>query len=246
MKLNVELVYVYSDAALAERFLESYDARPPGADHSLSVVLNKPLEHFKFPNFDGIKFIDHDNSGYDIGAFQLAAKLSSADLCLFLGSHPYFQFPYWLVRMIEAAQARGLENLYGAFATSLVRPHIRTSAFWCAPGLLTQIYPEPVTHRGSGGDRYEFEHGDRSLTQRWIESGRQALLVTWDQVYGPEDWLDLRELQWWPPSQKNLLLRDKHVDSYRDYGRCGAQDQHQRRCELALTHEGKHYAGAFF
>jgi len=243
--MNVELVYVYSDRSLAERFLESYGARPAGLEHSLTVVLNKPLEGLAFPNFYGLKLLEHDNSGYDIGAFQLAARESSADLCLFLGSHVYFHRPYWLRRMAAIAELAP-DNLYGAFATSLVRPHIRTSAFWCSPKLFSEIYPEPVRYRGSGGDRYEFEHGERSLTTRWLSSGRQALLVTWDQVYQPDTWLDLRELQWWPPSQKNLLLRDKQIDMYRDCSRCPAQDVHHRRCQLSVSHQGKHYAGAFF
>lgn len=247
--MKVELIYVYAgpDAKeLSDRFWKSYHAHPAGLDHSLTIVSNYGglLPKDAWPDYYGLKVLEHDNSGWDIGAFQLAARQSKADLCLFLGSHVYFQGPYWLRRMVNAALEYGLDNLYGAFATSLVRPHIRTSTFWCDPALLTQLYPEAVTHKGSGGDRYEFEHGENSFTQR-VESGRQTLLVTWDKVYPPEEWLDLRELQWWPPSQKNLLLRDKHVDLYRDYGRCDALHL-EERCQLAVNHTGKHYAGAFF
>lgn len=249
--MKVELIYVYggSDASqLAQRFVQTYFDRPPGCDHSFTVVLNQPLEASDNELFGKVadRMVEHDNSGWDIGAYQAAARTSSADLCLFLGSHTHFQFPYWLRRMATVAEAFGPGNLYGAFATSLIRPHIRTSAFWCNPKLFLDIYPEAVKGRTSGGDRYEFEHGQRSLTTRWMLSDRQALLVTWDRVHKPEEWLDLRELQWWPPSQKNLLLRDRHVDTYRDYGRCDAQNPALLRCELAVNHPGKHYAAARF
>lgn len=250
--MNVELVYVYGgpDASeMAERFWKSYHAHPAGFDHSITVVCNEPdngLDLILTGNYYGMKIIQHDNSGWDIGAFQLAAAQSDADLCLFLGSHVYFDKPYWLRRMVTAAFDYGLDNLYGAFATSLVRPHIRTSAFWCNPRLFIETYPEPVKDKASGGDRYEFEHGENSLTTRWASHPhRRPLLVTWFQVYEQQEWLDMRELQWWPPLQANLLMRDKHMDNYRDYGRCPAEND-DGRCQLALQHEGKHYAGAFF
>lgn len=254
--MKIEIIYVYSNEIDAARFIESFHARPPGADYTFCLVLNRqPGKEGKVLKLMSDRVVQHDNSGWDVGAYQAAADCSQADLCLFLGSHTYFQFPYWLRRMVTVAQSHGLENLYGAFATSLVQPHIRTTAFWCNPKLFREIYPERVRCTNSGGDRYEFEHGERSLTTRWLlaeghpglaASRRKAFLVTWDDVYPPERWLDLRELQWWPPSQKNLLLRDKQVDLYRDYGRCPATGVgppgEEPRCEFAVDHAGRHFA----
>src|SRR4029077_607207 len=71
-------------ARLADRFVSTYRDNPPMMDHMMVVVSNgglpNGLAYKQFSFIEGTKFIHHDNIGYDIGAFQSAARSVICDL----------------------------------------------------------------------------------------------------------------------------------------------------------------------
>src|SRR5437660_7113390 len=172
--MKIACVYVYPTAnngapfaRLAERFGTSCPENPPLMDHMMVVVSNggppngQAVSQFSF--IEGTKFIEHDNSGYDIGAFQLAARVVICDLMVFFGSSAYFRGPGWLRRMVQVYQQLG-EGLYGCTGNQgdrrvNVSPHVRTTAFWCNPKLV-DAHPFKV---GDPSQRYPWEHGQNCL-----------------------------------------------------------------------------------
>ena len=81
--MTATVVYVYPVCApqyehYALRFLDSYHRFPPAVQHDTVVVLNGCRENAEtqclFASLPRLRFLEHDNSGYDIGAFQHAAQ----------------------------------------------------------------------------------------------------------------------------------------------------------------------------
>ena len=194
--MKITLVYCYplngknNFAPHAHEFVASYQRHPPGHEHDTLVVCNgEPASDTSkalFNPLPNVSFIDHDNSGWDIGAFQLAAKQSDADMMLFCGSYTYFRKPGWLLRMREVFEQFG-SALYGCTGNQGdpncgVFPHVRTTGFWCDPKLLAS-YPLKVTQAGTGGERYKMEHGQDCFTGWVVRLGKQALIVGWDCVH---------------------------------------------------------------
>lgn len=196
--MTATIVYVYAVAAGAQyfdyalRFLESYHAHPPRMVHDTVVVLNggRATSEIQclFSSLPGLRFLEHDNSGYDIGGFQHAARECASDLAVFFGASTYFNGEGWLVRMATAFQRHGNAQ-YGAMANRgdlpvKVWPHIRTTAFWMDPRLL-RAYPRVVTRTE---ERYPFEHGPQCFT-RWVEQQRlKSWVVTWGKELLWADW----------------------------------------------------------
>ena len=163
---KITVVYCYplnghqGFSSKALEFSVSYTKNPPGLDHDTIVVCNgnpatQPSKDL-FNALPRVTFLDHDNSGWDIGAFQAAARQSNADLMVFFGAHTYFRRPGWLARMNEVYEQFG-NTLYGATGNQgevrfNVWPHVRTTAFWCSPALFAK-YPHSVTTQGGGGER---------------------------------------------------------------------------------------------
>lgn len=193
--MKITLVYCYplngknNFAPYAHEFVASYQRNPPGLEHDTLIVCNgEPASDTSkalFNPLPSVSFIDHDNSGWDIGAFQLAAQKSDAHFMIFCGSHTYFRKPGWMIRMKEVFDQFG-DALYGSTGNQGdpscgVSPHVRTTGFWCTPEMMRQ-YPLKVTQPGAGGQRYEMEHGANCMTTWVIRSMRQALVVGWDCV----------------------------------------------------------------
>jgi hypothetical protein len=192
---KIVLTYVYPQnghggfSTKALEFSLSYQRNPPGMDHETLIVCNgapatQPSKDL-FNALPNASFIDHDNSGWDIGAFQLAARVTPCDMMVFFSSHTYFRKPGWLLRMWETYLALG-DTLYGSTGNQgdlrvNVHPHIRTTGFWCSPELLNQ-HPYRVTQVGGGGQRYEFEHGANCLTNFVKQTGRTPWVVAWDTI----------------------------------------------------------------
>jgi len=195
-QLKIELVYVYPvDGQLgfsskALEFAQSYLRNPPGLDHATTIVCNgapatQPSKDL-FNGLPNLNFIDHDNSGWDIGAFQMAARRSTAQMMVFCGAHTYFRKPGWLKRMQEVFLEFG-DTLYGSTGNQGalnvgVHPHVRTTGFWCSPQLFAQ-YPHLVTTQGGGGQRYESEHGATCITNWIMRQGKQAWIAGWDSLF---------------------------------------------------------------
>lgn len=199
-RLKIAMVYCYplngnqNFAPIAANFVASYVRCPPGLKHDTIVVCNgEPASDTSKALFNPIPnctFIDHDNSGWDIGAFQLAAQNADCEMMVFCGAHTYFRKPNWMMRMREVFEMFG-DTLYGSTGNQGdigfgVYPHVRTTGFWCSPTLMRQ-YPVKVTQGGAGGQRYEMEHGSNCMTNWIIRAGKKALIVGWNSVHEVSD-----------------------------------------------------------
>ncbi len=208
--MNVKVVYVYPMLAahkynaLAERFVRSYMDHPPGTHpHELVVAVNGGEYRITDPRdiFGTLtdSYLFHNNYGKDIGAYQRAAHEIPCDLLVCLGSNIHFRKTGWLDRIIEVFCNNG-PHLYGPWAFHQPKDHIRTTAFWCSPELL-KSYPVTV----GDGDRYEFEHGNRSIARHANSLGLGCYMVTWGGVFPPEEWHHVTNDQ--------SLILDQHTDS---------------------------------
>lgn len=197
---------------LAMRFKQSYLQNPAGLDHQMVVVCNgSPVTdeaQCLFGDIPGCAFVEHDNSGFDIGGFQEASREIPGDVMVFFGSTAYIRGPGWLARMVDAWQAHG-DTLYGTTANRGhaavgVYPHIRTTGFWISSSLFNQ-YPYRVT---TPQGRYPFEHGPECLTS-WIKARRLIpWLVAWDGEYQEHGW-DSVPNGYHKGDQSNLITGDR-------------------------------------
>lgn len=216
------VVYVYPGDVIPEsygyalRFVRSYRSNPPGMPHETVVVLNHtkltPLLRFMFGFLQGVRFLEHDDSGWDIGAYQHAARENAnSDLMVFFGTSAYLTHPGWLVTMVNAHTKYG-PGIYGCMGNRGnvpigVYPHIRTTGFWIQPRLFN-AYPVTVT---TPEQRYPFEHGANCLTA-WITRQRlPAMVVTTNGEYAWKDW-DLIPEGYRRGSESALLCKDRIND----------------------------------
>lgn len=185
MGLKIAIVYCYPvtgephHADYAMRFLQSYHQFPPGTDHETIVVANggPPDESFfLFHTLPGCSIFRHSDTGWDIGAYQAVCKTSTHDMLVFLGGSSYCRRPGWLLMMAGAFERLGRQNLYGVAGNTgmgAVRPHLRTTGFWCAPSLINR-HPMRVTRPEQ---RYPFEHGAGNLTEWTRAQGLKAYVI---------------------------------------------------------------------
>lgn len=188
--MSMSIVYVYpvncgvNYERYALRFVQTYQQFKPQVDHETIVVLNNGSPNSEllclFSSLPNLRFLQHDNSGHDIGAFQKAALTCSSDMIVFFGSSTYFRRQTWLERMADAFVRHG-PAIYGAMGNNGnisvgggVYPHIRTTAFWLPPKFMN-MYPKRVT---CPAERYPFEHGPECLTS-WASQQRiQSFEIT--------------------------------------------------------------------
>jgi hypothetical protein len=198
-------------AELSERFVSTFLEYPPNHDFELVVVSNggppSPETLALFSGFP-VRFIEHDNTGFDIGAFQLAASQLTGELAVFFGVSTYFKRPGWLRRMADSFHKHG-DTLYGAMGNQgnmpcKVWPHIRTNAFWISPGLMN-LYPVKIT---KAEQRYEFEHGETCLTSWILNQKKRAWIVSFDGEC-PLYMCDLMAEGYHKGNQENLLVGDR-------------------------------------
>jgi hypothetical protein len=195
--MKIELVYVYPVGGhydeYAYRFLESYRANPPGLEHSTTIVCNGgPMSGTMECIFSGLPnctFFNHDNSGYDIGAYQQVSRRVPCDMMVFFGSSAYLKRPGWMIPMAAAFEKYGPNCLYGSMgnqgnAACSVFPHIRTTGFWLSPALLN-AYPFIINKPEY---RYHFEHGQDCLTE-WVKKrGGRNFVVGWSGEFEYPYW----------------------------------------------------------
>lgn len=199
IQMKIVVVYVYAKGIqsgkyeyYALRFLHCYNSFPPGIDHDTVIVLNGSRNSSEttclFSSLPNCHFLQHDNSGYDIGAFQLAARTVPCDMMLFFGSSTFFFRSGWLKRMAEAYQKHGNAQ-YGAMGNRgnlavNVWPHIRTTAFWMHPSLMNS-YPKRIQRHQ---DRHPFEHGQNCFTNWTTKQGIKSWVVNWTDELEWENW----------------------------------------------------------
>jgi hypothetical protein len=209
------LVYVYAGPNYldyAARFVSCYANFPPGADHDSLIVCNgvpaDGMVRMLFSSLANVNFVQHDNSGFDIGAFQFASSIQPPRIGLFFGASAFFQRPGWMSRVLESSARRGL-GLYGSMGNAgdnrvRVFPHIRTTGFWLSTELFNN-YPFKVKQ---AGQRYEFEHGQTCLTEWCKQQGYMPWVATWDTEYPPHMW-DHIPNGFHRGDQSNLLFKDR-------------------------------------
>jgi hypothetical protein len=207
----VAIVYVFPQVKrqvyypLAHRFTETWRKFPPGNEpHILYVIGNGgevlPQEQSLF---DGIscRFLAHDNSGWDVGAFQLAAEKLPCDLLICLGAPVHFHRSGWLDRMVDAYVQSG-PALYGCWAYLSPNWHVRTTVFWCPPELL-KSYSYAVTSEQRS--RYAFEHGQQSFTRHVLGLGFPCIMVTQKGCFSFDQWEKNA------PGVADSLVLDQHI-----------------------------------
>lgn len=214
------LVYIYAmDGAggyrqKAEHFVHSYCRNPPGVSHETTIICNgAPMSSDAVSLFAPLQscgFLEHDDSGWDIGGYQLAARKVDCDLMLFCGGHTYFRKPGWMARIQEVSETHGTA-LYGSTGNrgngGGVQPHVRTTGFWCHPKLINW-YPHKVTQAGGGGQRYEMEHGQTCLSNWAAQQGLKRLIVGWNHVVTLEE-CDSMPNGFHQGDQSNVLIGDR-------------------------------------
>lgn len=219
--MNISVVYVYPTfrddiyAGYALRFVESYQKLKPKQDHETIVVLNGGKQTSElscmFSGFPHLRFIEHDNSGHDIGAFQVASASCTSDLIMFLGVSTYFKSSLWLHRACEAFERHG-QALYGTMGNRgnqrvRVHPHIRTTGFWTSPSIFNS-YPNRIT---SAAQRYPFEHGPGCLTAWATKRGLKAIVVTLHHELEMAAW-DSDPNGYHQGNQSSLLIGDRMTE----------------------------------
>ena len=195
--VRVALVYIHVPSNRkfetdATEFVSSYLANPPGIQHETMIVCNSETpNHYRaelFNQLPGVRVIQHNNDGWDIGGYLAAAKqlAGECDVMICCGSQTTFPKPGWLLRFLEAWSKYG-PGVYGSCATYQIRPHINTSGFACAPAMLLR-YQGPISTKR---DRYEFEHGAHAFWIQMAQAGYPVKLVTHND--GELDWKDWRK-----------------------------------------------------
>ncbi len=222
--MKISCVYAYPPNAgiqyplYALRFVRSYFSFRPGIEHQTVIVLSGALvtpEHVSlFSELPDAEFICHNNSGWDIGAFQLAAlPARPCDMMVFFGASTTFRREGWLKRMADAWEANG-PALYGASghhgnASWGIFPHIRTTAFWCSPDLMNE-YPIRIVRPEQ---RYPFEHGQISFTLWANDHGAKPWVVGWNDAR-PLELHDVNSNHYRPDDPAELLAWDRWTEDF--------------------------------
>jgi hypothetical protein len=171
--LNVTVIYVHvpdepQHAAYAYNLIMSWGKHPPEYYHKFVVACaHKPPSTDMMGMFrlmsDPEIFI-HDDSAWDISAYQAYASTATEDMLVFLGGSSYIRRAGWLARMVEVFVKHQGNGIFGACGNTgdsrfNVFPHVRTTGFWCSPKTMND-YPVRIT---SVAQRYEFEHGPTGI-----------------------------------------------------------------------------------
>ncbi len=193
-KMKPAIIYIYCShdpkhRDLAFKFVDSCLTFPPNCKHRTIIACQtgRPdwMIHSAFSQLPDVEYYDHDDSGWDIGAYQAIAKTLVKDtpLMVCFGGTAHFRKSGWLLRMVEAWQKYG-EGFYGGKATYEVSPHLNTCGFWTSPRLLAE-YPIKVETKRQ---RYDFEHGPNAMWKRVFLAGLPAKYVTWTEELDWPDW----------------------------------------------------------
>lgn len=194
----------------AYRFVTSYLQFPPACEHTMAILTDPGYESKAeelFELFSNVRIVTSPDIGKDLSRYFHLAERTDADLVMFLGGSTYCRRPGWGIRAVTAAQRMGMQNLYGACGhtgAGPVRPHIRTTGFWCSPAVLRRYPIRPKNH----GERYQVEHGQGCISDWFATQGYQRWVIN----FGTE--FDLSRANDDPHgyargSQSNLLIGDR-------------------------------------
>ena len=215
--MNIHLVYVCPVVnwpqfePATRRFVSTFKQFPPEFPHTLHVVCNGGKPNAMVADlFAGLNpvFHEHDNSGWDIGAYRKVAGEVDADFMLFLNAHSHFRQAGWLRRLAAGAEQFG-PGLYGPSASFDIAPHIRTTAFMCRP----QLVRDWTGSLSQPDDRHYFEVGRQSITSLAGRQNMPCVLVTWEGFYPQPDWRKPANI-FRRGDQSNCLIYDRHHEIY--------------------------------
>lgn len=198
----------------AARFAATYHEYPPDYPHDTIILCNGgPVRLELALVFTGLKakLLPRPNDpGFDVSAYiEISRKLyADYDAMFCCGESVYFHRAGWLKRLAQVWDKFG-PGMYGPLSSNALSPHLNTTAFLCPPSLLRQ-YPENFRTRS---DRYEFEHGKRSIWRRAVELHLPVRLVTWDGEWEPQRWREPDNILW-RGDQSNCLVWETHTDSW--------------------------------
>lgn len=177
----------------AYRFLTSYLQHPPNVDHN-TIILTDPGNEANAAEFfqlmPKVRVMATGCAGKDLQRYEEYCAQSSADCAMFLGGSAYCRRGGWGIKAVGAFMNLGATNLYGACGNTgagPVRPHVRTTGFWCSPALLRQ-YPIKCRDHPS---RYHAEHGSGCISDWFAARGARRWIVTfggeWDLAQANDD-----------------------------------------------------------
>jgi len=197
--------------ALVYRFLSSYATHPPNVEHE-TVILTDPgsLDDAEFDlarTLPKVRFHQCHAPGKDLSRYFSFAESSDADVMMCLGGSSYCRRAGWGLRAVTAFMRLGNQNLYGACGHTgqgPVRPHIRTTGFWCSPNLLRRYPLRPQNH----AERYQVEHGAGCISD-WVQAqGFKPWVISfggeWDLAHANDDPNGYAR-----GTQANLLIGDR-------------------------------------
>ena len=191
---------------MARRFANAYMDHPPGeADHELYVCTNGgSADERQERLFDPLvpKFISHNNSGKDIGAYMMAARTIPCDFLLCIGAPVRPRRAGWLDVLARAVEENG-PGIYAPWGFHVPSIHLRTTIFGITPQILN-AYPHTITNE----KRYEFEWGRDCITLWCQRKGFQANMVTAHGVF------PVAKFHHVPISES--LFEDQHTDKYQN------------------------------
>ena len=192
---KIVVLYLARGASPTEReaigeFFSSYQYYSSGIDHELVVIikgfqnesdLSKVRSHWS-----GIPHTEFDcgDDFFDLGAFTAAAKSIECDAIMVLNTFSRIESSDWLKKLagnyfstekigiVGCSASLGKHHLNGNFKLKGPNPHIRTNGFFIERGLFLQMVERlNFTTKES---TLEFESGDRSITNRLIETGKYS------------------------------------------------------------------------
>lgn len=218
MGLKITLVYVHPCRDIPDqidrscRFVESYHNYPPLFPHKTVIVLNggelSGVTDILFATMPNLSFYCHDDIGWDIGAYRAVAAKEDCDLLFCMGGNSYVKKAGWLRRIADAYHEFG-SGIFGTMASNEVMPHLRSTGIAYPPKLLRE-YPLPTITREQ---RYEFEHGRRSICRLAATRNIPVILVTWNGFHTWKEWRNV-ENGFRSGNQSNCLTYDKNSDDY--------------------------------
>lgn len=156
------------------------------------------------------RFVRYDGPGLDTGSAQFSAdQMTENNFMVCMTSRHYFWKYGWLKNLCDARQQFG-PGLYGIRANRENHPLHICLGFY---GIDSDDFKQYPYHINSRIRCHEWEV-NHALS--WMRSlGHVTKLVLWDGVYDESEWFS-RPNRFRNGDQSNLLVLDRHSDSYRD------------------------------
>ena len=157
-----------------------------------------------------VQFVRYDGPGLDSGSAQFSSdQMTENNFMVCFTTRHYFWKAGWLKAMCDARRQFG-PGLYGICANRETYPlHICLRCY----GIDSNDFKQYPFHINSKLRCHQWEVYHALPWMRGL--GHVTKLVMWDGVYDEPEWFT-RPNRWRNGNQSNLLVFDRHSDSYRD------------------------------